>query len=405
MNYLLFLILFCSAFLLIMGINYEILLQNFKEQMYFVFLSSIILLTFGIFIFRNKEKKQNKNTLQKIFNILDLFSIHKEEQNLNQNLHKLEESCDILLKKHQKLLNEKQIYTLSLEEILYNLENLANAIYYIDHQHSQTLIDTIIKTIKEQKEQIKFTLGKTSNYQKPLSSLDKLPYYNANAVIINDDELENFLLQNLLSQFGIKSMSFHNFTPEASTYHLTFIKDYLYKKEYYELKNVILFGKDSREKTNNYLSLPIHKENLKPILEQLLKDGDFTPQVNECISNVLIFKQNKFENELFFNIIDKCYAKNQVINSLSGLKHALEKTMFRLIMLDFEVIKYDLESVKFLLNHYKKQYPQAHTIIFIKHKDRELLKDCDFISEILDEDINKNDLISLLKKYINQYKS
>ncbi|EOH2465995.1 hypothetical protein ACLWVY_001508, partial [Campylobacter jejuni] len=68
---------------------------------------------------------------------------------------------------------------------------------------------------------------------------------------------------------------------------------------------------------------------------------------------------------------------------------------YRLILLDYELIKFDLEQMRNLLSAYKKQHPQSHIIFFSKEK----VRDFDCVSEVL-SDVSRNDLITLLRKYL-----
>ncbi|EIQ1434101.1 hypothetical protein LUR36_000104, partial [Campylobacter jejuni] len=71
------------------------------------------------------------------------------------------------------------------------------------------------------------------------------------------------------------------------------------------------------------------------------------------------------------------------------------KETYHLILLDYELIKFDLEQMRNLLSAYKKQHPQSHIIFFSKEK----VRDFDCVSEVL-SDVSRNDLITLLRKYL-----
>ncbi|MGG42195.1 hypothetical protein EEI69_01155, partial [Campylobacter jejuni] len=72
----------------------------------------------------------------------------------------------------------------------------------------------------------------------------------------------------------------------------------------------------------------------------------------------------------------------------------LSKETYRLILLDYELIKFDLEQMR-MLSVYKKQHPQSYIIFFSKEK----VRDFDCVSEVL-SDVSRNDLITLLRKYL-----
>ncbi|EAJ8869846.1 TPA: hypothetical protein SGZ05_000394, partial [Campylobacter jejuni] len=144
-----------------------------------------------------------------------------------------------------------------------------------------------------------------------------------------------------------------------------------------------------------FLTLPFEKKDLENILQNKLDKVCTLKFKTPYQNNVLLFKQNDFDATLFFNIIEKQCDKNICINSFSQLKQELSKETYRLILLDYELIKFDLEQMRNLLSAYKKQHPQSHIIFFSKEK----VRDFDCVSEVL-SDVSRNDLITLLRKYL-----
>ena len=142
--------------------------------------------------------------------------------------------------------------------------------------------------------------------------------------------------------------------------------------------------------------MPLDKKMLEILLKKRLEK--LTPKQFEkgVLNNVLLFKQNEFDANLFFSIIEKQCSQNTLVNSLFQLKECLSKESYRLVLLDYDVIKFDLEQVKILLHIYKNHNPQSHIILFTQEKITEF--DC--ISEVLSS-ISKNELIALLRKYLN----
>ena len=148
----------------------------------------------------------------------------------------------------------------------------------------------------------------------------------------------------------------------------------------------------------NYYDLNMsdaRKKDLENILQNKLDKVCTLKFKTPYQNNVLLFKQNDFDATLFFNIIEKQCDKNICINSFSQLKQELSKETYRLILLDYELIKFDLEQMRNLLSAYKKQHPQSHIIFFSKEK----VRDFDCVSEVL-SDVSRNDLITLLRKYL-----
>ncbi|EHF7946285.1 hypothetical protein J3020_001370, partial [Campylobacter coli] len=144
-----------------------------------------------------------------------------------------------------------------------------------------------------------------------------------------------------------------------------------------------------------FLSLPFEKKELENILQRKLDKICALKFQTPYQNNVLLFKQNEFDATLFFNIIEKQCSQNMRVNSFSELKKELKKEAYRLILLDYELIKFDLEQMRSILSAYKKQHPQSHIIFF----SRERVRDFDCVSEVLN-DISRNDLIALIRKYL-----
>lgn len=65
-----------------------------------------------------------------------------------------------------------------------------------------------------------------------------------------------------------------------------------------------------------------------------------------------------------------------------------------MILLDYELIKFDLEQMRNLLSAYKNSIHKA-----ISSFSKEKVRDFDCVSEVL-SDVSRNDLITLLRKYL-----
>ena len=208
--------------------------------------------------------------------------------------------------------------------------------------------------------------------------------------------MENFLIQNILAYFGIQSIFFKELSFDRNDYHLIFVKDEIYQKLDKKDEDFIVFGRDKNLNYPCFLPMPLDKKMLELILKKRLEK--LTPKKFEkgVLNNVLLFKQNEFDANLFFSIIEKQCSQNTLVHSLSKLKECLSKESYRLVLLDYEVIKFDLEQIKILLHIYKNHNPQSHIMLFTKEKITEF--EC--ISEVLSS-ISKNELIALLRKYLS----
>ncbi len=192
-----------------------------------------------------------------------------------------------------------------------------------------------------------------------------------------------------------ESTCFKNLSFDVNDFHLIFIKDKIFNENVKKNYDFIVMGRHKNTHYEYFLTLPFEKKDLENILQNKLDKVCTLKFKTPYQNNVLLFKQNDFDATLFFNIIEKQCDKNVCINSFSQLKQELSKETYRLILLDYELIKFDLEQMRNLLSAYKKQHPQSHIIFFSKEK----VGDFDCVSEVL-SDVSRNDLITLLRKYL-----
>ncbi|EAJ8908687.1 hypothetical protein BVN22_08625, partial [Campylobacter jejuni] len=296
-----------------------------------------------------------------------------------------------------KTSHEKDRYLHLLEENLYQLINISNAMRCLNEGYNKEINSLILNALNSQKDQIRLELNEALEHHKSIigTSHGKVLQFEASVAIVNNDELENFLLANLLSYFGIESTCFKNLSFDVNDFHLIFIKDKIFNKNVKKNYDFIVMGRHKNTHYEYFLTLPFEKKDLENILQNKLDKVCTLKFKTPYQNNVLLFKQNDFDATLFFNIIEKQCDKNICINSFSQLKQELSKETYRLILLDYELIKFDLEQMRNLLSAYKKQHPQSHIIFFSKEK----VRDFDCVSEVL-SDVSRNDLITLLRKYL-----
>ncbi|EAI3170516.1 hypothetical protein E3E43_05110, partial [Campylobacter jejuni] len=296
-----------------------------------------------------------------------------------------------------KTSHEKDRYLHLLEENLYQLGNISNAMRCLNEGYNKEINSLILNALNSQKDQIRLELNEALEHHKSIigTSHGKVLQFEASVAIVNNDELENFLLANLLSYFGIESTCFKNLSFDVNDFHLIFIKDKILNENVKKNYDFIVMGRHKNTHYEYFLTLPFEKKDLENILQNKLDKVCTLKFKTPYQNNVLLFKQNDFDATLFFNIIEKQCDKNVCINSFSQLKQELSKETYRLILLDYELIKFDLEQMRNLLSAYKKQHPQSHIIFFSKEK----VGDFDCVSEVL-SDVSRNDLITLLRKYL-----
>ncbi|AXP08288.1 hypothetical protein N4T57_02890 [Campylobacter hepaticus] len=368
------------------------------EQIKIVMFMSIFIMSLTLFIMAFKQKKQIIKIHQKLFLIHNNFLNSQEKLSIDNALDLLKDKLENTMQNLTKMSHEKDKYLHLLEENLYQLGNMFDAMQCLDENCNKKIYTLILNTLNLQKEQVRLGLNQALEYRKSIkiSMYDRVLQFQASVAIVNDDELETFLLAHLLSYFGIESTSFKDLSFDLNDFHLVFIKDKILSENTKKNYDFIVMGRDKNTYYEHFLTLPLKKKELEGILQNKLDKLCTLKFQTPYQNNVLLFKQNDFDTRLFFNIIEKQCDKNICINSFSQLKEELNQS-YRLILLDYELIKLDLERMKNLLSLYKKEHPQSHIIFFAK----ENVRDFDFVSEIL-SDVSKNELVALLKKYLPQ---
>ncbi|EDA4595142.1 hypothetical protein F9I44_08515, partial [Campylobacter coli] len=280
---------------------------------------------------------------------------------------------------------------------LYQIGNIEGVVRCLDEEEaSKEIKSLVLNALKHQKEQIRLGLNQALEYHKSIGvAQGNVLQFEASAAIVSDDRLEAFLLANLLSYFGIENTIFKSLSFDINDFHVVFIKDKILEQSSKKADDFIVFGRSKNLYYEYFLSLPFEKKELENILQRKLDKICALKFQTPYQNNVLLFKQNEFDATLFFNIIEKQCSQNMRVNSFSELKKELKKEAYRLILLDYELIKFDLEQMRSILSAYKKQHPQSHIIFF----SRERVRDFDCVSEVLN-DISRNDLIALIRKYL-----
>ncbi|WP_139453104.1 hypothetical protein [Campylobacter armoricus] len=337
--------------LFICVLNYYYILP-IDKYLFFVYSSIsllILIITICYIIIKNKKNKQNKVILEEINNLCNFSS-----------------SCNLGDLK-QMLKNKLNVLEISLKDKEKQNFILVNK------------INCILKSLKYLKNENNISfIQKLQTQYKDLIFLkeNNIAFNNLKIAIINNDELENFLLQNILLEFNIYSEIFNNIQDIPDDFSL-------------------IISKNNIEK-GNILCYTFTHIDIKALLSFLQENFSHLCITKERDFNVLIFKSSVFENDLFLNITNQYFSHNNAVQYLHDFKNSLEKN-YKLILLDYEVIKYDIKLVKTILENYKIKNPHASILLF--SKDR--VKGCEFADEILN-DINKNEWILLLKKHINQ---
>ncbi len=351
-------------------------------------------LTLIFFLFRKKRALARKD--QKILLIKNEF-IHAEEIDIETSLDLIREKIAHLNQDLFKISHEKETYAKLLEDSLYQIGNIEGVVRCLDEEEaSKEIKSLVLNALKHQKEQIRLGLNQALEYHKSIGvAQGNVLQFEASAAIVSDDGLEAFLLANLLSYFGIENTIFKSLSFDINDFHVVFIKDKILEQSSKKADDFIVFGRSKNLYYEYFLSLPFEKKELENILQRKLDKICALKFQTPYQNNVLLFKQNEFDATLFFNIIEKQCSQNMRVNSFSELKKELKKEAYRLILLDYELIKFDLEQMRSILSAYKKQHPQSHIIFF----SRERVRDFDCVSEVLN-DISRNDLIALIRKYL-----
>ncbi|EAJ1485115.1 hypothetical protein WKZ75_001630 [Campylobacter coli] len=366
------------------------------EQIKLTFFASIFILSLTLIFFLFRKKRALARKDQKILLIKNEF-IHAEEIDIETSLDLIREKIAHLNQDLFKISHEKETYAKLLEDSLYQIGNIEGVVRCLDEEEaSKEIKSLVLNALKHQKEQIRLGLNQALEYHKSIGvAQGNVLQFEASAAIVSDDGLEAFLLANLLSYFGIENTIFKSLSFDINDFHVVFIKDKILEQSSKKADDFIVFGRSKNLYYEYFLSLPFEKKELENILQRKLDKICALKFQTPYQNNVLLFKQNEFDATLFFNIIEKQCSQNMRVNSFSELKKELKKETYRLILLDYELIKFDLEQMRSILSAYKKQHPQSHIIFF----SRERVRDFDCVSEVLN-DISRNDLIALIRKYL-----
>ncbi|EAJ4078306.1 hypothetical protein DDP02_06020 [Campylobacter coli] len=366
------------------------------EQIKLTFFASIFILSLTLIFFLFRKKRALARKDQKILLIKNEF-IHAEEIDIETSLDLIREKIAHLNQDLFKISHEKETYAKLLEDSLYQIGNIEGVVRCLDEEEaSKEIKSLVLNALKHQKEQIRLGLNQALEYHKSIGvAQGNVLQFEASAAIVSDDGLEAFLLANLLSYFGIENTIFKSLSFDINDFHVVFIKDKILEQSSKKADDFIVFGRSKNLYYEYFLSLPFEKKELENILQRKLDKICALKFQTPYQNNVLLFKQNEFDATLFFNIIEKQCSQNMCVNSFSELKKELKKEAYRLILLDYELIKFDLEQMRSILSAYKKQHPQSHIIFF----SRERVRDFDCVSEVLN-DISRNDLIALIRKYL-----
>ncbi|HEB9312441.1 TPA: hypothetical protein RZK23_000052 [Campylobacter coli] len=384
-----------NIILAFLSIDFARIHESF-EQIKLAFFASIFILSLTLIFFLFWQKRALAKKDQKILLIKNEF-IHSKEIDIETSLDLIREKIAHLNQDLFKISHEKETYAKLLEDSLYQIGNIEGVVRCLDEEEaSREIKSLVLNALKHQKEQIRLGLNQALEYHKSIGvAQGNVLQFEASAAIVSDDELESFLLANLLSYFGIENTIFKSLSFDINDFHVVFIKDKILEQSSKKADDFIVFGRSKNLYYEYFLSLPFEKKELENILQRKLDKICVLKFQTPYQNNVLLFKQNEFDATLFFNIIEKQCSQNMRVNSFSELKKELKKEAYRLVLLDYELIKFDLEQMRSILSAYKKQHPQSHIIFFSKER----VRDFDCVSEVLN-DISRNDLIALIRKYL-----
>lgn len=357
-----------NIILAFLSIDFARIHESF-EQIKLAFFASIFILSLTLIFFLFQKKRALAKKDQKILLIKNEF-IHAEEIDIETSLDLIREKIAHLNQDLFKISHEKETYAKLLEDSLYQIGNIEGVVRCLDEEEaSKEIKSLVLNALKHQKEQIRLGLNQALEYHKSIGvAQGNVLQFEASAAIVSDDGLEAFLLANLLSYFGIENTIFKSLSFDINDFHVVFIKDKILEQSSKKADDFIVFGRSKNLYYEYFLSLPFEKKELENILQRKLDKICALKFQTPYQNNVLLFKQNEFDATLFFNIIEKQCSQNMRVNSFSELEKELKKEAYRLILLDYELIKFDLEQMRSILSAYKKQHPQSHIIFFSRER-------------------------------------
>ncbi len=125
------------------------------------------------------------------------FLNFQKKIDVDSALDLLKEKFETTSQNLTKISHEKDRYLHLLEENLYQLGNISNAMRCLNEGYNKEINSLILNALNSQKDQIRLELNEALEHHKSIigTSHGKVLQFEASVAIVNNDELENFYLQ------------------------------------------------------------------------------------------------------------------------------------------------------------------------------------------------------------------
>lgn len=366
--------------------------QNLLSDRVFTIVLIVILLFNSIGFFAAIIRK--KATEQKIIilkEILKSFGVSSEKLTINDNLKLI---VDEVSKVKQKMLALQNYNEYLQETLLSCAKDLKNINKILSHTNANNIdyVRGLIDKHNEECVQNIYSITKTTiHYETHYDNFDcdlNPSFKNAKVAILNDDDLENFLLETILKQYDI-NVSIFNKIDDFSSFACVIVDE---KYDYQADNAIILSNIFSKQ---NYLKRPFDKIKLKNMLIQILNEYKVEVSLSSYANDVLVFLDTDVQSNYLFHIANKHAKLNKQVDSISAFKEELNKN-YKIIAIGYHCILYDYETIKSKINTVKSQNPNTFVMLFLGENNTK--KNIDFV-DLTIKDATEAQISEVIKKH------
>ncbi|WP_267523050.1 hypothetical protein [Campylobacter sp. MG1] len=379
-------VLFCIA--LLVGIIFNL----FNNTIFIILLVFIFILNLLIFIAAVNRKRTTDKKIYILKEILKSIGITNSKNDLNEILKLVTDEIYKLKQKNNNSQNNNEFLHERLNEQARNLKNINQVLSYTNTENLDYTRELIEKyndeTIKNIYSLTKTTIQYETHYNNFINDLN-FNFANVKVAVVNDNILENFLLENILKQYGMKVVFFSKISDFRDYACVVVDEKYDYNKE-----NTIILS-DNYNKSN-IIRRPINKIKLKNILLEILKEHKIDMKENDLSNDMLIFLDSNVASEYLLNVAEKHAKLNKKVDSISSFKEEL-KNNYKIIAIGYNCISYDYETLKSNISHVKMKNPNTFIMLFLGNKHTN--KNLDFVDLIV-KDASETEIMEVIKKYI-----
>lgn len=366
-------------------------IQDFINQTIFtVIIITILVFNIISFIAAIVRKKLTNQKINILKEILKSLGANSDNLDLNKNLKLIVDEVGKIKQKIIATQNHNEYLNNYLNELALKFKNINIILSYLEDKNIINIKNLIDKTNENTIQDIysltKTTISYETNYDN-FENINNARYENVKIAVLNDNELENYILELLLQQQGIK-VDFFTKADDFSKYACVIADE---KYDYHDKNTIVLSNSNNKA---NYIKRPIGKTRLKSLLAQYLKDfkSEYCSINND--KDMIIFLDNKTQNDYLLHIANKHANFNKVANSLSEFKTEI-LNHYKIIAIGYQALSYDYEAIVNSINTIKQDYPNTFVMLFLGNKHSK--KSLDF-ADLIIKDASETQIAQAIKQ-------